>query len=110
MRKIISILVLVVLFTGSQRYVFGGGVTIEISDIEPGDFVTFGFHLDEDKKIQIEAVGAGGEKEIHKVKENYEDPSNMYAYAWIINSKTRKLAWKGLQKLILKLFFSFLST
>jgi hypothetical protein len=94
MKKITIAVTVFFLALSGVNHAYGGGIKIEYSDIEPGDFLTFGFKLDRSTKVYIEAVGAGGEKKISKANQKETDISNMYAYAWIIETATRNVVWK----------------
>jgi len=67
---------------------------ITISDIREQGIKIYGFTLNSAKNIKIEAVGAGGEKEIRRTPNFQVDPQNMFAYTWIINARTRELVWR----------------
>jgi hypothetical protein len=70
------------------------GQTLTIDNLEDERIEFAGFTLNENKSIHIHAVGAGGEKEIKRTKNYQVDPSNMFAYAWILDARTRKLVWR----------------
>ncbi len=53
-----------------------------------------GFALGKERTISIHAIGAGGEKELERIRNYQQDKHNMYAYAWIINSESRQLVWR----------------
>jgi len=67
---------------------------ITLSEFGPDEIKCAGFSLISDRDIVIEAVGAGGDKTIRRTKNNFADPQNMFAYAWIIDSRTRDLVWR----------------
>jgi hypothetical protein len=67
---------------------------ISLRNFSPDEIECAGFTLRSDRTIRIEAIGAGGDKVIRRTKNNFADPQNMFAYAWIINSKTRELVWR----------------
>jgi hypothetical protein len=67
---------------------------IELTSLGDKGVELVGFTLTSAKEIEIEAVGAGFDKEIKKTKHSYVDPKNMFAYAWIINARTRQLEWR----------------
>jgi hypothetical protein len=67
---------------------------ISLRDFAPDAIQCAGFTLNSDRSIQIEAVGAGGDKTIKRTRNNFADPQNMFAYAWIIDARTRKLVWR----------------
>ncbi len=67
---------------------------IEFREFEPGEIKYAGFTLNSDKSIFIEAVGAGGDKTVKRTKNFFVDPMNMFAYAWILDARTRELKWR----------------
>ena len=67
---------------------------ITLREFTPDAVQCTGFTLNSDREIFIEAVGAGGDKIIKRTKNNFADPQNMFAYAWIIDSRTRDLVWR----------------
>ena len=67
---------------------------IRLDDFAPNAIQCAGFTLNSDQSIDVEAIGAGGEKTIKRTKNNFADPQNMFAYAWIIDSRTRELVWR----------------
>ncbi len=73
---------------------YGQDNTITISDIREQGIKMYGFTLNTARTVKIAAVGAGGDKEIKRTPNFQVDPQNMFAYAWIINARTRELAWR----------------
>ncbi len=67
--------------------------TIDIPSISIGEIKVAGFSLQSEKNIYIEATGAGGKSKSGHVS-MMDDPDHMFAYAWIINAKTRDLVWR----------------
>ena len=67
---------------------------IKLDEFSPDAVQCAGFTLITDRSIFVEAVGAGGDKTIKRTKNNYVDLQNMFAYAWIIDSRSRELAWR----------------
>ncbi len=67
---------------------------ITLREFTPDAIQCAGFTLNSDREIVIEAIGAGGDKIIKRTKNNFADPQNMFAYAWIIDSRTRDLVWR----------------
>jgi len=67
---------------------------LELSNLDSRDITYAGFVLDQDKNVHIRAVGAGAKRELRRVKNSYDDETNMFAYAWILNSKTREMVWR----------------
>jgi hypothetical protein len=65
-----------------------------IDNLEDERIEFAGFTLNENKTIRIHAIGAGGDKEIKRTKNFQVDPSNMFAYAWILDARTRELIWR----------------
>jgi hypothetical protein len=68
---------------------------LEINDIELDRVKSAGFSLSEKKEISIYAVGSG-EKTYKKDRDAsfMSDPGNMFAYAWILNAKSREMVWR----------------
>ncbi|MEJ2048474.1 MAG: hypothetical protein P8Y60_01265 [Calditrichota bacterium] len=67
---------------------------IEIKPIRVGELKFAGFSLKNTKNIKISAVGAGEKIVSSKERSFMSDPNDMFAYAWIINAKTRDLVWR----------------
>jgi hypothetical protein len=67
---------------------------IALRDFAPDAIQCAGFTLNTQKKIRIDAIGAGGDKTIKRTKNNFADPQNMFAYAWIIDSRNREIIWQ----------------
>jgi hypothetical protein len=67
---------------------------ITLNEFGPDQIKYAGFSLISDRNIVIDAIGAGGDKIIRRTKNNFADPQNMFAYAWIIDSRTRELVWR----------------
>lgn len=67
---------------------------IELSNLAGEKITMVGFALNSGKEIQIDAVGAGFDEEIKRPKHNYVDPHNMFAYAWILDARTREIVWR----------------
>jgi len=53
-----------------------------------------GFTLLSDRSLKINAVVAGGEKEIKRIKNYQIDPHNLFVYAWIIDASSREIVWR----------------
>ncbi len=70
------------------------GKFLEFKAIQTGTLKSGGFTLQRGKAIRIDAEGAGEEKSADKDKSFMVDPENMFAYAWIINARTRELQWR----------------
>jgi hypothetical protein len=69
-------------------------VTISSTDIGTDGVVVKGFTLETDKSILIEAVGAGGDRKIRRARNMDVDPENLFAYAWILDARSRELKWR----------------
>ena len=67
---------------------------ITLKDFSPDAIQCAGFSLITDRNVNIEAMGAGGDRTIRRTRNNFADPQNMFAYAWIINSRNRELVWR----------------
>ncbi len=67
---------------------------VEINSLHLNDLKYAGFSLRSAKSVHIEAEGAGEKFITDKYPGMMVDPTNMFAYAWIINAKTRELAWR----------------
>ena len=67
---------------------------IKLDNIAKDQITLAGFTLESTRVIEIEAIGAGGEKEIHRITNGQEDKFNLFAYAWILDAQTRKLVWR----------------
>ena len=67
---------------------------ISLRDFNPGQIKYAGFTLHTDKSVRIESVGGGGDKVVLRTKNNFVDPQNMFAYAWILDASTRELVWR----------------
>jgi len=74
--------------------VFAQEQEISLRDFAPDAIQYAGFTLNSDRAISIEAIGAGGDKIIKRTKNNFADPQNMFAYAWIIDARTRGIVWR----------------
>ena len=72
----------------------GQNATVKIKNERGAQIQIGGFTLNTDQNITINAIGAGGEKEIKRITNFQVDPKNMFAYAWIINARTRALVWR----------------
>lgn len=68
--------------------------TITIRDFSPNEVKCAGFTLNSDASISVVAIGAGGDKVVRRTRNSFVDPQNMFAYAWIIDARTRELIWR----------------
>lgn len=66
----------------------------ELSRFGHDQLEVVGFTLEADKTINISGIGAGGDKEIRKIRNFQVDPFNLLAYAWIIDAKSREMVWR----------------
>lgn len=71
-----------------------GGQVLEIDDIGYEQIYYASFSLKSEKKVRIEAEGAGGTRVIRRTNSSSVDKENMFAYAWIINADSRKMVWR----------------
>ncbi len=55
---------------------------------------TAGFTLKSERDLRINAIGAGGDEWIRRIHNYQEDKYNLFAYAWILDSKTRQMVWR----------------
>ncbi|MBN2707569.1 MAG: hypothetical protein JXR46_00880 [Calditrichaceae bacterium] len=67
---------------------------LELNNLHHSQLHMAGFQIKSDKIVNIKAVGSGADKAISNLKNPHADISNMYAYAWIINAKSRKMVWR----------------
>jgi len=86
--KTIALIVLSYSFLMAQDNV------LEMDNLKYGQVHTAGFHLKSPATIHIEATGAGEDEELSRVKENFLDSHNLFAYAWILKSDTREMVWR----------------
>jgi len=78
----------------SWTYLNAQNNIIELRDFSEQGIKLVGFTLNNGKEIQIDAVGAGFDKEIRKTKHSFVDIHSFFAYAWILNAHTRELEWR----------------
>ena len=68
---------------------------LEISNIRIGDIKYAGFTLNSGREVKITGEGAGVDVRKYKRKRDEEIVTkDMYAYAWILNAKTREMVWR----------------
>jgi hypothetical protein len=67
---------------------------IVIDNLSEETFEIAGFTLNSTKTVIIHAIGAGGEKEIKRTKNIHVDTYNMFAYAWILDARSRRMVWR----------------
>ncbi len=85
----ICVLILVLQFN-----VFAQNNTVLIDDMGNKQLYFKGFTIDEDSGIELEAVGTGEDRELNKFHTFQEDKHNLFAYAWIINARSREMVWR----------------
>ena len=67
---------------------------IILSNFDENKLQVAGFTLRTDKSISIEAIGAGGDRVIRRNRDGNIDPQYMFAYAWILDARSRELKWR----------------
>ena len=85
----ISVLILVL-----QSNIFAQNNTVLIDELGNDQLYFKGFTLDEDSEIKIDAVGTGEDRELKRIHSFQEDKHNLFAYAWIINARSREMVWR----------------
>jgi hypothetical protein len=68
--------------------------TVLIDDIGHDQIYFKGFTLDEDSDVKIEALGTGEDRELKRFYNFMEDKHNLFAYAWILNARSREMVWR----------------
>ncbi|MFZ0388902.1 MAG: hypothetical protein WAN36_00470 [Calditrichia bacterium] len=71
-----------------------GQKEVALTNIHTGEVQFAGFSLLSEKKVRIDAEGAGNDQQERHEKEMMIDPNGMFAYGWILNAKTRKVVWQ----------------
>jgi hypothetical protein len=92
MVKILSNISVLILFL--QTNIFAQNNTVIIDNIENDQIYLKGFTLDENSEIKIKAVGTGKDKELKRIHNFQEDKHNMFAYAWILDARSREMVWR----------------
>jgi hypothetical protein len=92
MKKFIPHTVLLIVLLQSLMFAQQG--TVRINEFGNDQIYFKGFTLEEDSEIRISAVGTGSDRELKRIHNFQEDRFNMFAYAWIINARSRELAWR----------------
>ena len=88
-------MVLVISIHLLSLFLFAQGTReLEITDIPLDEVQLAGFTLRSEKTISINAVGGGEKLENEEYSSFMADPNNMFAYAWILNAKSRELVWR----------------
>ena len=67
---------------------------LELRNIGRQQITFAGFSLKSQRTVQIKAVGAGADRWVKKIQNYQQDEYNQYAYAWILNAKTREMVWR----------------
>jgi len=67
---------------------------LELKNLQDHQVNYAGFVLNRDANVHIKAIGAGARRELRRVHNSYDDKNNMFAYAWILDSQTRKMVWR----------------
>jgi len=67
---------------------------LRIDDIQLDEIRVAGFSLRTARDISIKAIGSGQKMEKDKSFSVMGDPNQMFAYPWILNAKTREMAWR----------------
>lgn len=87
--KIIT--VAIILF---QSNVWSQDKSVRIYNILNDQIHLKGFTLVENTAIKIKAVGMGLDKELKRIHSWQEDRHNLFAYAWILDARTREMVWR----------------
>jgi hypothetical protein len=90
-KKIISI---AFIMFGLAECLQAQGLELELNDVGHRQLSFAGFSLETKKAVHIEAVGAGADRWVKKIQNYQQDEYNQYAYAWILNAKTREMVWR----------------
>ena len=88
MWKIISVLLI------GTNLLLAEGHVLELKHLGIRQLKYGGFVLNNDREIHIRAIGAGSDRAMPRIRSYQDDPENMFAYAWIINTATRKMVWR----------------
>lgn len=85
-----------ILLTILSVYLFGQHSfdRIDFNNMKSEQLYIAGFSLDYSREIYIEAVGSGYENFEFDTRNIHGDPAGLYAYAWIIDSNSRKMVWR----------------
>jgi len=85
----ISVIIIVL-----QLNIIAQNNTVLIDDMGNEQIYFKGFTLDEDSEIKIDAVGTGEDRELKRIHSFQEDKHNLFAYAWVINARSREMVWR----------------
>ncbi len=89
-----SLKIFSIVFIFSQLPIFGQEESIIINNILSDKIYLKGFTLDDESDVIIEAVGTGLDKELKRIHNWQEDKHNLFAYAWILDARTREIVWR----------------
>jgi len=78
----------------SRMAVFAQDESVEINEILSKPIHLKGFTLDNDHEVKVNAVGTGLDKELKRIHNWQEDKHNLFAYAWILDARSRKVVWR----------------
>ncbi len=73
---------------------FSQNAVLQMDHLGSGQLKVAGFVLHRNTTLQIKAVGAGFEQEFRHFPSYQADPNNMFAYAWILDARSRKMVWR----------------
>ncbi|MGD9897768.1 MAG: hypothetical protein AB7T22_01450 [Calditrichaceae bacterium] len=88
---------LVIALAAHQLPAQNQSVELKDFDKDTGQINLAGFTLNSARTVKIHAIGAGADKTIKRIHSFQEDKFNLFAYAWIIDAKSRKLVWRMTQ-------------
>ncbi len=96
MRKLYgkNILIAVLLFSLYQENLKAQNNVITVQNEKGVQVMVGGFTLNSEGVVKIDAVGAGGKNEIKRITNFQIDPKNLFAYAWILDARSREMVWR----------------
>jgi hypothetical protein len=89
-----NLLITLLLLTLYQDNLKSQDKTLVIKNEQDVQVMAGGFTLNTEGNVKINAVGAGGKKEIRRITNFQIDPKNMFAYAWILDASSREIVWR----------------
>ena len=89
-----SLKIFSVLFIFSQMAIWAQDKSLIINDILVDQIHLKGFTLEDKTDIKIKAIGMGLDKELKRIHSWQEDKHNLFAYAWILDARSREFAWR----------------
>src|SRR4030042_1788426 len=93
--KVMRVIVLLFLIHILSLLLFAQGTReLEITNIPIDELQLTGFTLRSEKAVSIKAVGGREKVENEEYRSFMADPNNMFAFAWILNAKSRELVWR----------------